>query len=138
MWILLLSTKSFIVLYHMRKPGSVLFSIKWTWWLSFCHFVDYSFFHPSPLFSPHPFNPLTLDKREKRVEGEGKRSLNKVRGQKESNILLTTDFQVPWGKFDLAVRISSFFLLFLLCLGLTATNNNQQTNNNTPPCLSEP
>jgi hypothetical protein len=32
-----------------------------------------------PLFS-HPFNPLTLDRREKRIEGKGKRSLNKVRG----------------------------------------------------------
>lgn len=41
------------------------------------------FFLPpsSPRFF-HPFNPLTLDKREKRVEGKGKTSLNKVRGWK--------------------------------------------------------
>jgi hypothetical protein len=34
----------------------------------------------STLFKPHPFNPLTLDKRErrKRIERKGKRSQNKV------------------------------------------------------------
>jgi len=39
-----------------------------------CYLVDSSFFHPP--------SPLTLDKREERTEGKGKRSLSKVRGRK--------------------------------------------------------
>lgn len=53
----------------------------------FGYFVGSSFFCPSPPFS-HVFNSLTLDKREKRMEREGKRSLNKVRCQKEGGIIL--------------------------------------------------
>lgn len=34
----------------------------------FCYFVGYSFFHPSPPFLLHPFNPLTLVRREKSIE----------------------------------------------------------------------
>ena len=33
----------------------------------------------------YPFNLLTLAKREKRIERKGKRSLNKVRGQKQGD-----------------------------------------------------
>jgi hypothetical protein len=35
----------------------------------------------------HPSSPLTVDKREKRIERKGKRSLNKVRDGKGSNII---------------------------------------------------
>jgi hypothetical protein len=44
--------------------------------------VGSSFFYASlpPFFQP--FNPLTLEKREKMIEGKGKKSLNKVRGQR--------------------------------------------------------
>jgi hypothetical protein len=41
-----------------------------------CYFVNSSFC-PSPSLFFHPFSPLTLDKREKRIEKKGKRSLNK-------------------------------------------------------------
>jgi hypothetical protein len=36
----------------------------------------------------HPFSPLTLDKREKRIERKGKRSLNKVRDQKRGDVIV--------------------------------------------------
>jgi hypothetical protein len=45
-------------------------------------------FHPflPPFFSP--FNPLPLDKREKRTEGKGKLSLSKVRGPKGGDVVI--------------------------------------------------
>jgi hypothetical protein len=46
-----------------------------------------SLFHLSPLFF-HLFNPLTFDKREKGIEGKGKRSLNKVWGWKGGSVLI--------------------------------------------------
>jgi hypothetical protein len=36
----------------------------------------------------HPFSPLTLDRREKRTERKGKRSLNKVRGWEEGGYIV--------------------------------------------------
>jgi hypothetical protein len=56
--------------------------------LSLGYFVGSSFFHPSPPFFFHPFNILSLDKREKRIERKGKRSLNKVSGQERSDVSL--------------------------------------------------
>jgi hypothetical protein len=40
-----------------------------------------------PIFF-HPFNPLTLDRREKQIERTGKRSLNKVRGSEGAMLFL--------------------------------------------------
>jgi hypothetical protein len=46
------------------------------------------FSHSSlPLFS-HPFNFLTQGKREKRIEGKGKRSLKKAKVRKEGDIIV--------------------------------------------------
>jgi hypothetical protein len=54
------------------------------------------------VFSPNPFSPLTLDKRDKRMEKEGKRSLG-------GDIIirpLPADLRclVSWGKFGLCHR----------------------------------
>jgi len=40
------------------------------------------------IFFLPPFNPLTLEKREKRIEREGKKSLNKVRGWKQGDVIV--------------------------------------------------
>jgi hypothetical protein len=65
----------------------------------------------------YPFSPLTLDKKGKRIEGKGKRSLNKVRGWKWGNyFLLIRDIEFLRASLIFDVRISKFFLLlFLLC-----------------------
>jgi hypothetical protein len=46
------------------------------------------FFLP-PFSTPFlpPFGPLTLDRREKRIKGKGKNSLNKIRGEKGMTLL---------------------------------------------------
>lgn len=52
-----------------------------------CYFLGSSLFHPSPplfFFS----NPLTLHKREKRIERKGKCSLNKFKGGKGVNVII--------------------------------------------------
>jgi hypothetical protein len=49
--------------------------------------VGFTLFHPSPSLFFHPFNPQTLDKRDKRPERNGKRSLNKVRGWKVDDVI---------------------------------------------------
>jgi hypothetical protein len=57
--------------------------------LLFGSFVGSAFFHPSPpLFFFHPFNLLTLDKREERIARKGRRSLNKVRGGKVADVII--------------------------------------------------
>jgi hypothetical protein len=63
-----------------------------------------SFFHPSPL--SHPFNSLTLEGRENRIE---------EKGCDVTIRLLPADWDVEFlgGSFILALRISDFFFLFL-------------------------
>jgi hypothetical protein len=54
-----------------------------------CLWLLYRFYFPLfsiPFF--HPFNLLTPDKREERIERKVKRSLNKVRGVKGSNCII--------------------------------------------------
>lgn len=51
-----------------------------------CYFVGSSFFYPSFLL---PSQPLTLDKRLKRIERKGKRSLDKVRDPKEGDLIIS-------------------------------------------------
>lgn len=42
------------------------------------------------------FQPPTLNKRKKKIEGKGKRSLNKVRGQKGDDVIVRL-LPVDWG-----------------------------------------
>jgi hypothetical protein len=52
--------------------------MKHTLSLDFGYFVGSSFFYPFLPFFFHPFNSLSLYKAEKRIDGKGKRSRNKV------------------------------------------------------------
>ena len=115
----------------MSKGKEMSKSVPWCWhrkeksctW-NFGYSVGPFSFHPSPpLF--YPFNLLTLNGKEKRIEGKGGDVI--VR-------LLPADqgCQGPWASLIFAIRISSFFLLlFLLCSRLlnkpqpTAAKNDQ-------------
>ena len=104
----------------------------------FCYFVGSSFFHISLPFFFCPFNPLTLDEKEKRIERKEKIFLNKVRGQKWDDItvrLLPANqvCQVPWGKLDLhhqAFLIHSCCCFFFAHDYLTNSDQQQPTTTN--------
>lgn len=99
-----------------------------------CATVASSFFHPSPPPFFYPFNTLTLYRKEKRIEGRGTSFLDKVRVRRWVMLSLGCFLPVQGVKFFGAsliftVRISNYFLLFLLCaqllnkLGPTTTHN---------------
>jgi hypothetical protein len=73
-----------------------------------CYFVSSSFFHHSPPFF-YPFNPLTLDRRKRRIERKGVMlSLD--------HFLLIRDIEFFGASLIFTIRLSNFiFLLFLLC-----------------------
>lgn len=84
-------------LLHVRLPaavaqvrgGSLLLSLLWPRLeADLCCFLDSSSFYPSLPLCFQPFNPLTLDRREKRAERKGKRSLDKARVQKGGDAIL--------------------------------------------------
>jgi hypothetical protein len=85
----------------------------------------------------HPFSSLTLVKREKIIEGEGRGMLSL------DYFLQTKGIEFLGASLLFGVMISTFFSLFLLCTLLlnilqgTANNSNQPTTNN-PPHLSGP
>lgn len=78
-----------------------------------------SFFHPSPPPFFHPFNPLTLDRREKRIERKG------------VSIILTLHFLVIrsieflGASLIFATRLSNVF--YLLCTPFLTHCNHQPT-----------
>jgi hypothetical protein len=78
-------------------------------------FCGFFFLPPFYLLFLSLFQPLTLDKREKRIERRGKRSLNKVKGE---SLLLDCLLLIRGTEFLGAslifFRISNFFL-FLVC-----------------------
>ena len=79
--------------------------------LLFCGFL---FLFPFPTLFLLPCQPLTLDRREERMERKGKRSLNRVRGWKEGDIIFRL-LCADWGKFDLRHQDTQFLPVVSLC-----------------------
>lgn len=96
-----------------------------------------SFFHSSPLFFFHPFNPLTLKRKKHRQERNGAWG-GAVLSLEYVLHIRGTEFLGP--SLIFSIRISNFsFILFLLYAQLwpTLTKTNYQPTNN-PPYLWGP
>ena len=94
----------------------------------FCYFVGSSFFYSSPTFLFHPFNPLTLDKREKRTKGKGEIP-ELSQGLERGNVIIRL-LPADWGiRFFVASLIfASWYLVswFFFVHGYLTNHDQQQ------------